>query len=62
MAIRDVLVGEHFALIVAVECFERDGSQVQIERLLRYRMHEGKLIECWVYDEDQRLIDELWAY
>jgi len=61
VSVRDVLAGAHFGLIVAVERFERDGASVEIERMLRYRVHDGKLAECWIYDEDQRLVDEYWA-
>jgi uncharacterized protein len=61
VAVRDVLAGEHFGLIVAVERFERNGTSVQMERMLRYSVRDGKLSECWVYDEDQRLVDEHWA-
>jgi uncharacterized protein len=61
VSIRDVLAGEHFGLIVAIERFERNGSSVEIERMLRYKVREGKLSECWIYDEDQRLVDEQWA-
>jgi uncharacterized protein len=61
LSIRDGLAGEHFGLIVAVERFERDGTSVEIERMLRYRVRDGKLAECWIYDEDQRLVDEYWA-
>jgi uncharacterized protein len=61
VSIRDVLTGEHFGLIVAVEKFERDQSSIEIERLLRYTVRDGKLAECWIYDEDQRLVDEYWA-
>lgn len=61
ISIRDVLAGEHFGLIVAVERFERNGTSVEIERLLRYTVRDGKLAECWIYDEDQRLVDEFWA-
>lgn len=61
VSIRDVLAGEHFGSIVAIEQFERNGSSVKIERVLRYRVRDGKLAECWVYDEDQRLVDEYWA-
>lgn len=57
VSVRDVLAGEHFGLIVALERFERNGASIEVERLLRFRVHEGKLVECWVYDEDQRLID-----
>jgi hypothetical protein len=29
--------------------------------VLLYRVEDGKLRECWLYDEDQRFIDELWS-
>ena len=59
--ISDVLAGEHFGMIVAVETFERDGAAVTLERLLRYTVRDDKLAECWVYDEDQRLVDDYWS-
>jgi ketosteroid isomerase-like protein len=61
VSVRDVLAGEHFGVIVAVERFERRGASVEIERILRYSVRDGKLAECWIYDEDQRLVDEYWA-
>jgi ketosteroid isomerase-like protein len=61
VSVRDVLAGEHFGVIVAVERFERAGAPVEIERLLRYSVRDGKVAECWIYDEDQRLVDEYWA-
>jgi uncharacterized protein len=61
VAVRDVSAGEHFGFIVAVERFERNGASVEIERVLRYGVRDDKLAECWVYDEDQRLVDEHWA-
>jgi ketosteroid isomerase-like protein len=61
VSVRDVLAGEHFGVIVAVERFERSGASVEIERMLRYSVRDGKLAECWIYDEDQRLVDEYWA-
>ncbi|MBB6093558.1 hypothetical protein HNQ60_002439 [Povalibacter uvarum] len=61
VSIRDVLAGNHFGLVIAVERFERNGSSVEIERLLKYRVRDGKLAECWIYDEDQRLVDEYWT-
>ena len=59
VAIRDVLAGEHFGLIVAVEQFEHQGRSVELERQLRYAVRDGKLSECWIYDEDQRWVDEV---
>jgi uncharacterized protein len=34
-------------------------KRVEVERLLVYTIEDGLLRECWVYDQDQRLIDEL---
>ena len=61
LEVRDVLAGKHFGAIVAVEQFERHGTNVVLERLLRYAVRDGKLAECWIYDEDQRRVDEYWA-
>jgi uncharacterized protein len=58
ISIQDILTGAHFGLIVAVERFERNGVPVEIERMLKYRVRDGKLSECWVYDQDQHLVDE----
>jgi uncharacterized protein len=61
ISIQDVLAGKQFGLIIALEQFERAGVSVEIERLLRFRVRDGKLVECWVYDEDQRLIDKHYS-
>lgn len=61
ISIRDVLAGELFGLIVAVEEFEHQGRPAQVERLLRYTVRDGKLSECWIHDSDQVLIDEILA-
>jgi uncharacterized protein len=61
VTVRDVLAGAHFGVIIAIEQFERNAVSVEIERLLRYSVRDGKLAECWIYDEDQRLVDEHWA-
>jgi uncharacterized protein len=61
ITVKDILTGTHFGLVVAVEQFERNGAIVEIERMLRYSVRDGKLSECWVYDQDQRLVDEYLA-
>jgi uncharacterized protein len=61
LGIRDVLAGERFGVVIALERFERNGKTIEIERHLKYTVRDGKLAECWVYDEDQRLIDEFLA-
>ncbi|HSV58329.1 MAG TPA: hypothetical protein VLJ19_05465 [Variovorax sp.] len=50
-------MGEQFAAIIARESFGQGDSAVEVERLLRYRMDGDQIIECWVYDEDQRFVD-----
>jgi len=55
--VADVFVGEDAGAIVSREAFGQGASRVEVERLLRYRLQDGQIIECWVYDEDQRLVD-----
>ncbi len=61
ITVKDILTGTHFGLVVAVEQFERNGAILEIERMLRHSVRDGKLSECWVYDQDQRLVDEYLA-
>jgi ketosteroid isomerase-like protein len=61
--IEDVLAGSTYGAIVAREGIRRrDGAGVRvIRRVFLYKVRDGKLSECWLYDEDQRGIDELWS-
>ena len=62
LEIEDVLVGDtDRGAILAVERLERDGDAVEIRRALHYRVAGGRIVECWLYDQDQRLIDRLLA-
>jgi len=61
LEVSDVLVGKNRAAILARERFERDGRVLELDRLLLYAVRDGKLAECWIYDEDQRAVDEFWA-
>ncbi len=58
--IEDVLGGSTFAAIVAREGVGR-GDQQLVRRVFLYTVRDGKLAECWLFDEDQRLIDSLWS-
>jgi ketosteroid isomerase-like protein len=62
-AIEDVLAGSTFGAIVAREGVRRrdDDGVLVIRRVFLYTVRDGKLAECWLYDEDQRAIDELWS-
>lgn len=53
----DVLAGADLGALVVVENLA--GREVQ--RILLYRVLDGKLGECWLYDQDQRFVDRLWS-
>ena len=57
--IEDVLVGDALGAILAVE--ELGDPPRRVRRVLLYRVLDGQLRECWLYDEDQRFIDALWS-
>ena len=57
----DVLDGPVLGALVVRERFERDGRSEEVQRVLLYRVVDDQIAECWLYDEDQPLIDEFWA-
>ena len=59
VAVEDVLAGEELGAIVAIE--EIGEPPRQVRRVLLYRVLDGMLGECWLFDEDQRFIDRLWS-
>lgn len=59
--IHDVLVSEDHAVVLARERFERDGRRLETNRVLVYHIRDGKLAEGWIYDDDQRAVDDMWS-
>lgn len=59
VAVEDVLAGDEFGAIVAIE--EIGEPPRQVRRVLLYRVLDGMLGECWLFDEDQRFVDRLWS-
>lgn len=57
--VEDVLVGESLGALIAVE--DLGDPPQRVRRVLLYRVENGKLRECWLFDEDQRFIDSLWS-
>ncbi len=57
--VEDVLVGENFGALLAIEDLGEPPRRVR--RVLLYRVEDSRLRECWLYDEDQRFIDGLWS-
>lgn len=60
LGIDEITAGPGAAVIVARERLERDGEAHELRRVLRYRVEDERFVECWLYDEDQRLVDHLW--
>jgi uncharacterized protein len=58
-AIEDVLGGDTYAAIIAREGVGEPTRVVR--RVFLYTVRDRKLAECWLFDEDQRLIDHLWS-
>ena len=57
--VEDVMIGTSFGALVTRE--EVGNPPREVRRVLLYRVQDAKLRECWLYDEDQRFIDELWS-
>ncbi|MFM8507941.1 MAG: nuclear transport factor 2 family protein [Actinomycetota bacterium] len=45
--------------LIAVE--ELGEPPRRVRRVLLYRVQDEKLRECWLFDENQRFIDDLWS-
>ena len=59
IAVDDVLVGESLGALIAVE--DLGDPPKRVRRILLYRVQDEKLRECWLFDEDQRFVDQLWS-
>ena len=59
IAVEDVLVGESLGALIAVE--DLGDPPRRVRRILLYRVQDEKLRECWLFDDDQRFIDQLWS-
>lgn len=59
LSIVDVMGGDTKGCMIARERFETPEGPVEVERVLIFRVKDGLLAECWLYDADQALIDGL---
>ncbi len=57
LGIVDVMAGPERGALLVRELFDRDGRTAEVERLLVYSVRDGLLWQCWVYDQDQALVD-----
>jgi ketosteroid isomerase-like protein len=57
----DVMAGPERGALLVREIFQRDGKTAEVERLLVYAVRDELLWQCWVYDQDQALVDAFLA-
>ena len=57
----DVMAGPERGALLVREIFQRDGKTAEVERLLVYSVRDELLWQCWVYDQDQVLVDTFLA-
>lgn len=53
------MAGEGYASIIANEQFHVMADPPVLQRIAAYRVVDGTMRECWMYDGDQSLIDRL---
>lgn len=59
LEIKRMLAGRDGAALVARISYRRGESRVERDRVLIFAVADGLLRECWAYDQDQQLMDEL---
>jgi uncharacterized protein len=57
LGVVDIMAGPERGALLVRERFSRDGRSAEVERLLVYSVRDGLLWQCWVYDQDQALVD-----
>ena len=55
----DVMESPDHAAAWVRERWVVDGEEIELDRLLVYRIADGMLAECWLYDQDQSLVDRV---
>ncbi|MGD9836516.1 MAG: nuclear transport factor 2 family protein [Afipia sp.] len=59
LSVDHIMAGPDRGAVVAHEQFSHDGTTTDVQRLLVYTVLDDQLHECWVYDQDQALVDRL---
>lgn len=58
-AIKATLVGRTHVAIVATVAYGPEANRIQRDRVLVFTTEDDLLRECWAYDQDQQLMDQL---
>jgi ketosteroid isomerase-like protein len=61
LAVIDVMGSHDHAAAWIRERWTVDGTDHELTRVLVYRVADDQLVECWVYDNDQALIDRAFS-
>ncbi len=61
VSVDEILAAPGAAVIVAREVISVEEATTEIRRVLRYRVEGDQFSECWLYEEDQALIDRAWS-
>jgi hypothetical protein len=61
LGVDDILASDTHAASLVRWRVERDGKTLEIDRVVIYRIAEGRIAEIWVRDWDQYAYDELFA-
>ena len=59
ISVVDVLIGQEFGIVIVLERWEQNGSSVELERLFKFSVKEGKLYQGWAYERDQDLVNRM---
>jgi hypothetical protein len=59
--IHDIMAGEGHSAILVHERWDQPDRKLDVRRVLVFHLKDGKLYECWLYDDDQRAVDTFWA-
>lgn len=60
VSVEEILAGPSSAVIVVTESILVDGQPHEIRRVLRFRVSADQFTDCWLYDEQQQVIDRAW--
>jgi len=61
VAVLDVMASADHATAWVRERWTVDGEERELTRVLVYRVADGRLAECWLYDTDTVLVDKALA-
>lgn len=61
VAVDEILAGPESAVLVAREEISVNDVPHVVRRILPYRIVDDRFTECWLYEEDQALIDRAWS-